>query len=270
MTVEKLKKGGEESKGRLHSETRFPGYSLADSVHVAKVIYERGGGSASPEHLASYLEYKSTSNGAYLSRVGAARVFGLIAKSGNLLVPTPLAHRILSPVYPEDAKKALVEAFLNVDLFKRVYEDFKGRELPPEFGLKNALRNQYGVVSGRVDTALRSLQESAETAGFFETRMGARTHLILPQIQSMSPRPPAPSPEDGRQRDDGGGGGNDGGGGSGDPPPPAGQPPSSKTLNDVKAEYVSMLIKTLEGRSKDGEMDEKLMERIERLLGVQK
>src|SRR6185369_9991290 len=110
-------------------------------------------------------------------------------KNGNLFVPTPLAYRILSPVYPHEAKQALVEAFLNADLFKRVYEDFKGRELPPEFGLKNALRNQYGVVPARVDLAYRTLIDSADAAGFFATKAGARTHLILPTIH-VTPTPP--------------------------------------------------------------------------------
>ena len=279
MAVEQLKPGAEQTAGPTRSEQRFPSYSLADSVQVAKLIYDRGGGSASPEHLSTYLGYKGTNNGSYLARVGSARIFGLIGKNGTLFVPSPLAHRILSPVYPADAKQALVEAFFNIPLFKKIYEDFRGKELPPEFGMKNALRNTYGVVPGRVDVAYRALIDSAETAYFFETRMGARTHLILPAIQAPNPNPhnapaaPAATPNTS--------GGNGGGNGTnvGEEKPTDRQPAQlgatlranpnvAAQLTDVKAQYLATLIRLFEKKSEDGELDEKLMERIERLLGT--
>ncbi|KQW38561.1 hypothetical protein ASC76_11190 [Rhizobacter sp. Root404] len=228
----------------------------------------KGGGAAAADNLAAYLGYKGTNNGAYLTKVGAARTFGLIAKNGNLFAPTPLAHRILSPVYPHEAKTALIEAFFNVELFKRIYEDFRGRELPPEFGMKNALRNQYGIVPARVDLAYRSLLESADTAGFFATKLGARTHLILPMIHA-TPAPPSASNDEPAMPMIGGGGG--GGGGDDGGMPPAASPvfkpaAANVALSDVKAKYVATLIKLFEAKSEKGELDEKLMERIERLL----
>lgn len=273
MAVEQLNPAAEQSAIRPRSEQRFPSYALADSVQVAKLIHESGGGAASPEHLSSYLGYKSTNNGAYLARVGAARAFGLVAKNGNLFVPAPLAHRILSPVYPHDAKQALVEAFLNVPLFKKIYEDFRGRELPPEFGMKNALRHQYGVVPGRLDVAYRMLMESAETACFFETRMGARTHLILPAIQqpAASGQAVTNSQRENTPRPGGGSGSSDGptdgaSSESGAPHVHTTKLPTVAQQGDVRDQYISALIRIFEAKSANNELDEKLMERIERLI----
>lgn len=266
MAVEILTKNiPQDSEDRSHG-TRFPAYGLSAGVEVARLIHVNGGGQASPEHLAHYLGYSGTNNGAYLSKVGAARLFGLISKSGNVFVPTPLAHTILSPTYPHDAKKALVDAFFNVELFKRIYDDFKGKELPPEFGMKNALRNTYKVINTRVDGAYRSLMESAETAGFFETKLGAKTHLILPAFHA--PQLGAIQQQNATETKEFGGGGSGGGNDGGDTPPPPNMPPfSSAAIGDVKAKYLSALITLFEAKSAKGEIDEKLMERIERLLG---
>ena len=180
---------------------------------------------------------------------------------------------VLTPVYDVDQKEALVKAFFNVQLFKRVYEDFKGKELPPEFGMKNALRHQYGVVSKRIELAYRMLMESAEQARFFETRNGAKTHLILPALPSP-PGPASParsSVSETRNANEsiiaggnGGSGGDDGGKNSPEAIKVRTAPTGS--MADVKARYLESLIKLFEEKSAKGDLDEKLMERIERLL----
>jgi hypothetical protein len=226
----------------------------------------KGGGQATPDQMAAHLGYKGTNNGAYLTKMGATTLFGLVDKNGPVFVATPLAHRIISPTYPHDQKKALVEAFLNVPLFKRIYDDFKGKELPPEFGMKNALRLQYGVTQTRVNEAYRSLMESADTAGFFETKNGARTHLIMPLIQAVPGAAAPAAPEEKPREEFGGGGSGNGGAGSGGDSPKGNL--GGGALDDVKARYVETLIKLFEERAANGEMDEKLMERIERLIGA--
>jgi hypothetical protein len=275
MAVEEIKPGVGDGK-TARSEIRFPAYDLADSVAVAKSIYEKGGGSASPDALSAFLGYKSTNNGAYLARVGASRAFGLIEKNGNNFVLSSLARRVLMPTYQEDVKPALLESFFKVDLFKRIYDDFKGRELPPEFGMKNALKNTYGVTPNRVELALRVLMASADAAGMFSTRSGARTHLIIPTFSgSSAPPPPAdnaatPTQSFGSGSGSGSGSGGSGGSNGGNPPTPAPAttPVSAPRLDDVKAKYVSTLIKMLEDKSANGEIDTELMQRIERLLGA--
>ena len=265
MPVEPIKPEAASAEKAKRSETRFPAYALADSVEVARLIHTRGGGAASSDQLATFLGYKSTNNGSYLARISAARSFGLVNRNGEAFVPSDRAHLILSPTYPQDAKRGLLDAFFEIPLFRKVYEDFKGKELPPEFGIKNALRTQHGVIAGRIDVAFKVLMESAETAGFFETR-GAKTHLIPPLLQvtpvmSAKPAPP-PQNEAADGFGGGGGGGNDGG-----PPPP--KPPGQPQLADAKAQYLAALIKMFDVKVSKGEFDDKLMERIERLLGEQ-
>lgn len=249
-------KATEPAKERRRSEIGFPAYGLVDSITVAKTIHERGGGVVTPEQLSAFLGYKGTNNGAYITRVAAARQFQLIqggGRSGQFSI-TPLAQRFLMPVYPEDARAALVDAFMNVELFKAVYEEFRGKELPPEFGLKNLLRSRFGIV--RQDVAYRVLMDSAEQAGLFSTK-GSRTQLIIPQVQRVPT--PAPKPEGDEdletQRGGGGGGGDSGGG------------PTviAQTDDELKRAYIAKLIGML-GKSEQG--DPELMTRIEKLLAI--
>jgi hypothetical protein len=232
---------------RKPAEVRFPFYSLADSVGVAKAIHEKGGGFANREQLAAFLGYSTTNSGAFLSRVAAARLFNLIVPERSGFVLMPLAQKILMPVLPEHAQEGLVEAFTAVPLFEAIYEEYRGKELPPEFGLKNLLRSKFGITGKNIAVAYRTLMESADQAGFFSTR-AARTHLIVPAIR----KPPIPQEQETADST-----GLEGRGGPPKPPVPIHQ-------DQVKLEYIRKLIGLLDSES---EIDKKeLMERIERLL----
>ena len=237
---------------------------LADSVAVAKTIHERGGGIASSDQLAAFLGYKSSNNGAFFNRVSAAKMFGLVESEVGVFRLTSRAQAILTPTYPEDAARAVVDAFLDVPLFKAVYDETKGQQLPPEFGLKNLLRNKFSVGPTVVDTALRTLMASAEDAGFFATR-GSRTHLIMPAITSgragVSGETPREDADSGKGGGSGGGHDNGGDGSNGFKAP---FQVVKMTTEELKSSYIAALIGLLRDKGPEPE----LMTRIEKLLGV--
>ena len=176
------------AKSRVKAEHRYPVYNLADSVIVARTVRERGGGEATAEALAAYLNYSGTNNGAFLTRIGAAKLFGLIERQTDSYVPTARAMQILAPERPgHDDAVALADAFKEVPLFGVLLIRYRGQALPPETGLRNAMESQYGIPKGRTQLAYRVFMDSAETAGYFTTRGGARTHLHTPQMGSQAP-----------------------------------------------------------------------------------
>jgi len=83
------------------------------------------------------------------------------------------------------------DAFLNVELFSKVYEQFKGGSLPPESGLKNLFQQTYKILPDRVPQAVRVFLSSAEQAGFFRAA-GDKSRLVKPTVHSAGK---APSPE---------------------------------------------------------------------------
>ncbi|MBE0611045.1 MAG: hypothetical protein IH609_16810 [Dehalococcoidia bacterium] len=182
--------GAPAAKSRVKAEYRYPVYDLADSVTVAKTIRERGGGAATADALASYLNYGGTNNGAFLNRVGSARMFGLIERQGDSYIPSDRAMRIIAPERPGiDDVAAMADAFRAVPLYGVLITRYRGQPLPPETGLRNAMETQYGVPKARTQIAYRVFMDSAATAGYFNARGGARTHLVQPQIGAATPHP---------------------------------------------------------------------------------
>ena len=73
-----------------------------------------------------------------------------------------------------------------------MYEQFLGRTLPPEAGLKNLFEQQYRIVKDRVAPAVRVFYESADQAGFFSVG-GDRTKLIKPLSGRQGPSATPPT-----------------------------------------------------------------------------
>ena len=191
------------------SEMAFPYFSLDKSIEVPKLIHERAGGRCGRGQLAGLLGYSGVKNGGFLTRISAAKMFGLIEENGDAITLTERAKKILSPVRPSDAEQAKLDAFLAVELFRKVFEDFDGHTLPAADGLSNLFLTQYKIVPNQVTPALRNLMDSADSAGLFRVA-GNRSKLIRPIIRNDSTgAPPAPASapaaaDDDRQDDDGG------------------------------------------------------------------
>ena len=160
-----------------------PYHSLDNALGVARVLHENGGGPCSADQLLSFLGYKSIRSGMYQMRTSAARQFGLIQNSRDNISVTQLAEDILNPFLPEQATSARRDAFLNVELYKNIYNRFKGRALPPEKGLHNFLRQEYHLTENRVGPATRIFLASADQAGFLKESGGA-FRLVEPVISA--------------------------------------------------------------------------------------
>jgi hypothetical protein len=185
-------------------------------VELAAAVHGPGGNVCTPEQLGGHLHYKNTNGGGFVARVAAAKQFGLIETAQNRYRITDRAQRILFPVRDADRRQGLLDAFLAVPVYRKTYEAHRGKTLPPEFGLRNYMRTEFGVPADRAALAVSVLLASAETAGFFETT-GQRTQLIEPRIDGGTPRTdqPPPAGDDSMERRNSGGGGTSGGGGSG-------------------------------------------------------
>ena len=137
-------------KSRPKSGVGFPYYDLTKSIEVARIIHDVAGGSCDRAQLAPLLKYSGVNNGAFLTRVAAAKMFGLIEQDGERLRVTKRGLAVAAPVSDGDASRANHDAFLSVELFKKVFEKFNGQALPGEAGLTNLLLNEYKVVPDRV------------------------------------------------------------------------------------------------------------------------
>jgi hypothetical protein len=160
---------------RSASAIQFPYGDLNDAVEVARAMYLNAGGSGgSWEQLASWLGYGSTSSGAFRNKVATARIFGLTeTKSGGATLTT-LGLRIVDP---SKERAARATAFLNVPLYRRIYDDHLGMTLPPDSGLEQEMVT-LGVSPKQKVRARQIFQRSADQAGFFGL---GRNKLVMPR-----------------------------------------------------------------------------------------
>jgi hypothetical protein len=222
--------GSKSGDEEVEKATRGPGpksgtpyayFDLNDSLEVARAVHDRGGGSCARDLVAVALGYSTTKSGAFVSRIYAAKAFGLITIAGDSIATTERAISILHPVMESDEIVGRRDAFLAVPLFQKVYEKYKGGPLPQESGLKNLLKTEYGIVEDRIKPALRVMLASAEQAGFFaaagnKSRMIAPTGIVHTGVGKLDALPSKlegeGQPERSKQQSTSSGGGGDGSG----------------------------------------------------------
>jgi hypothetical protein len=197
----------EAKRGRVHSSIVFPYSDLDDAVSVAKSVYTIGGSSCQADQLAARLGLPLNAS-MFQLRLNTARIFGLIVYSQGMVTLTSLGTRICDR---QQEAAARAESFLNVPLYKAVYEQFKGATLPPPGGLDTTIGNM-GVSPKQKEKARRVFQRSAQHAGFFAF---GRDRLVYPSKGGGEPAPSTngetpPEKIDGK-KDTHGGDGGDGG-----------------------------------------------------------
>jgi hypothetical protein len=167
---------------RQRSTIEFPYGDLDDAISVARAIYNQGAVSCTRAQLAGWMN-QSMSSGAFNTRLGTARIFGLIDTERGAINLTEIGRRIVDATQERAAR---VEAFLAVPLYRRLFEDHQGHVLPPRpKGLEHAM-TKMGVAPKQTDRARQAFERSAQQAGFFAT---GTERLVMPAVPASSPSP---------------------------------------------------------------------------------
>ncbi|HEX6393442.1 MAG TPA: hypothetical protein VFZ97_08370 [Acidimicrobiales bacterium] len=168
---------------------RFTTFDLNSCVELARIVQDNGGRLSSAE-LARLAGYRSDNNGSFNTRLANARLFGLLDGPSSALEPSPRLLDIIHPDFPATESRARIAAFEAVPLFHAVLEQYHGRPLPDEGGLRNALTTRWQITPEKAPAVLARLMDSAEQAGLFQVA-GNRTTMIRPTIHEPSQGRPA-------------------------------------------------------------------------------
>ena len=188
-TTEMAQGNHTDSSSYERSSIAFPYFDLSECLKIARAISHFGGANdCSDDQVAAWVDLSPKSSG-YRSRMSAARLFGLIEQGKESGVR--LSDLALRTLDEHHARAAKVQAFLNVPLFVRVYENWRGQQIPPAAALERALVD-FGVAEKQKARARQTLERSATEANFFEN---GRDRLIQPGIKSQpqdDTTPPVP------------------------------------------------------------------------------
>jgi hypothetical protein len=199
-TVLDATKRNREPQTRQRSKIAFPYMDLKSAVEMASAIYSHVGvGECDDDQLGPWTDQSSKSSTLRV-QIYAARTFGILEGEGGKHKLSELGRAIVDPNQARDAK---ARAFLNVPLYKAIFEKYRGGVLPPAAALQRDIV-ELGVAEKQKDRARLVFERSADQAGFLEQ---GRDRLVMPGVHTGS--------ESGKPKDRPGGGGNDGGGGGG-------------------------------------------------------
>jgi hypothetical protein len=211
---------------RVSSTIQFPYTDMSDAITIAEGLLKGGGVALSRDQLAAALSL-APGGGGFATKLSTARIFGVIDPSSGKYQLTDLGFEIVDAGRQQEAK---VKAFLNVELYKRVYDEFRGKLLPPRpHGFENALLN-FGVSPKSAKPARLAFEKSARMAGFFPN--AAEDRLVMPFGAIGIP---------------GGDESRSSGGATPPPPPPPPPPPLAAPAAAKELEYQLVDLLKLEG-----------------------
>jgi hypothetical protein len=187
-----------DASKRERSKIVFVYNDLEDAAKLAGTLQSRAATAACEvKQLASWMN-QSSEGGTFRSVLGAARTFGLIeTQRGGSVALTMLGRDAL-----DDNKRqnALAEAFLQVALHKKLYEQYEGYALPPPAAIERQIES-LGVPKKQKERARQTFTKSAHYAGYIDPQTG---RVIKPPT-AVAPPPSAEPPE--KNKNSGGGGG---------------------------------------------------------------
>jgi hypothetical protein len=137
----------------MASKYLFPRRTLEQALRVPSAIRDHNGGNPWPpsEVAAAIGVGPKTTNFYYIT--AASRDYGLTSGTRETaeVSLTELGRRVVSPQSDEVERAAKEEAFLSVDLFRKVLEHFGGNRLPERKFLDNTLTQTYQVEPSTID-----------------------------------------------------------------------------------------------------------------------
>lgn len=173
MAAKKAKKSARNgAKGAQSGVTKikrpYPRVTLKKALEVVRAIKEKNGGNPlEPALVAEYCNLSpSTSDFVYL--LSAASQFGLTTGTirSQEIALTDFGRQLAYAGSPAEEEALKKQAFLHVDLFRRVLEHYKGSQLPELKYLGNTLTKQFGLPEPLHEEFSRVFRENTDQLGF--------------------------------------------------------------------------------------------------------
>jgi hypothetical protein len=210
IETEKTQTPKKEKQQRVRSTIDFPYTAMDSAITLAKAVHALGS-ECDWAQLGARLDM-AADGGGFRQRLQAAKMFGVITYSSGTVTLTQLGAQINDP---DQLAAAKVQSFLNVALYKAIYDEYRTTTLPGAEGLENRMV-ALGVPEKQKVKARQAFQRSATDAGFFAY---GQNRLVQPTVRTLKPAatPPADagSGDEGKEKNTGNGnyGGGAGGGG---------------------------------------------------------
>lgn len=126
----------------------YPKSTLEEAMHIVEAIKSKNGGNAwDPDNVAKAVGYPSKKNNRFYYMTAASRDFGLTngTREAKRISLTEFGRKVAYPETPEKELALRREAFLKVEVFRKVFEYYKGNKLPEMKYLSNTLKSNFSL-----------------------------------------------------------------------------------------------------------------------------
>lgn len=150
----------------------YPRYNLEQVEKLARAAFEIGPRNCDQDRVAQALDYKNAQNGAFMGLRSSANQFGLITTRGQYLSVTDEWIRVFNEDNPEILRAARREAMRQPELYRKLIEEYAGRQFPTLEKLARELHltPKYGILKDAAKAAAEVFIESARYAELFDSR----------------------------------------------------------------------------------------------------
>lgn len=184
-------KDGNGSSGKKDSTNEIPMFDLEEVIKLITKLHGEGLETAPMPDVAKAFGYAHPSSTPFYRRMLAARLFGMISKSGAEL--SIRATNYLKPDSEDLGRVALNEAIMGIPLYVDGIQKFSGKKLNVQL-VANGFEKQLGLTSTCALTCAKVFESSLRTAGFLSPDGTVTAQQI--GISSSTPQPKAPELSD--------------------------------------------------------------------------
>jgi len=183
------KKAAKKTASAKKVDRPFPRASLSEAVRVPLALKEYNGGNAwPPDELKGVIESSvgnsSVKSNQFYYLTAASRDFGFTTGSRDAqeIGLADLGREFAYAGSSDAEKQALKKAFLSIDVFRRVFEHYKGADLPEKKYVANTLESSFGL---HPDVHDEFIELYRENLGFLGTAISSSGNSGSPSQGSV-------------------------------------------------------------------------------------
>jgi hypothetical protein len=131
---------------------------LEEAILAAQAVEEKFAGKPTPaSDFVKAVGFRQADDWRFTDLMKSANLYGLLKWGGSTkpVEGTALGSDIVTPSDPAQRQKALLQAFNNVEVFKKVAEHYAGKRIPEDEFFSNTLIRQFEIPRERVETFIR-------------------------------------------------------------------------------------------------------------------
>jgi len=172
----------------------FPKHSLESALRVATALEEKNSGNALPPTDVAIALDKSPGSSDFRILLSSSIKYGLTTGSYNneSVALADVGRDVAEPKDADSRTQALLDAAFRPELFRRIYDGYKGKKVPDNAFFQNTLVREYGVAR---EQAAKCAEVFLENLDFLGLVKQATTGKWIGTNSDVKPRTDAPVAE---------------------------------------------------------------------------